>query len=616
MKSAVRTSGIFIFIAFTVFILYNFKITAQTPDTDNGVYLISDAQGLKWFADYISENESSIDARLTSDIDLSSICSQSSESWTPIGSYSCPYSGTFDGNGYTISGLYINDIGTDSNYCGLFGFLSGMVKNLSVEGNVISASGAAGGIAGCNSGTVENSLFTGYTEGSTCSGGIAAENQSSGLIQNCCTVMTDENIVISTPIALNMNGRIKNCYYNEELGDDGNSKTTSMPLDSFYSGEVCYLLNGSQENIIWHQNIDNSKDNTLPVPSDKYGTVYKTSVCGSEEIYYSNFNMIHHQFTDGICENCSVKRISTDYANLLLNQSIDMKYYITVNDPSLLSSNIIFNYSFASDSLDMSVRCEKETDGTYTATVPCQVTQMGQLIYTKAYAESNDEIIYTENNATEYSVLKYSEHILSDQTNVYGDSCKKLILNILRYGCESQQYFYNDSSFKTEVMNNFSEYFDSFGISVPVVQNPDMSEYKEVLTDPSADIRSAYLTLNSKVCLNIKVNSALSGISLKFEDVKTGEVRIIPMSGENEIYTAQIQDISAENIFNDFKMTVIDYNGNKISNTIGYNIENYIYTIVNSSDSQINKANNISLALLGYGKAVTEYCNELLQERI
>jgi len=54
------------------------------------------------------------------DIDLSSVCSAELGSWKPIGadayctdssdkSYDEYFTGTFEGNGKTISGLYIND---------------------------------------------------------------------------------------------------------------------------------------------------------------------------------------------------------------------------------------------------------------------------------------------------------------------------------------------------------------------------------------------------------------------------------------------------------------------------------------------------------------------------
>ncbi|MBR2875779.1 MAG: hypothetical protein IKC01_01445 [Clostridia bacterium] len=65
--------------------------------------------------------------KLTKNISLSEY-----DSWTPIGS-STAFSGTFEGNGKTISGLKVNTSGA---YAGLFGQVSGTVKNLEVIGTV------------------------------------------------------------------------------------------------------------------------------------------------------------------------------------------------------------------------------------------------------------------------------------------------------------------------------------------------------------------------------------------------------------------------------------------------------------------------------------------------
>ncbi len=66
--------------------------------------------------------------------------------WTPIGSLANPFCGTFDGNGRTISGIYIS---TSSSYQGLFGNVSGgIVKNVSISSSYISGGNFTGGIAG------------------------------------------------------------------------------------------------------------------------------------------------------------------------------------------------------------------------------------------------------------------------------------------------------------------------------------------------------------------------------------------------------------------------------------------------------------------------------------
>ena len=165
-----------------------YNVIAYDTSIENGIYIISDANDLQSFAEYVSDGNAGSNAKLIDDIDLSDICSQTTEGWIPIGSESEPYTGTFDGQGYSISGLYIN---CSLNYCGLFGSLEGTVKNLSVEGEIKTSSGSAGGIAGYNgnAGIIENCIFIGSTCGSIYSCGIAGSNYSNGLISNCCVKM-------------------------------------------------------------------------------------------------------------------------------------------------------------------------------------------------------------------------------------------------------------------------------------------------------------------------------------------------------------------------------------------------------------------------------------------
>ena len=149
---------------------------AQAADLekDGDVYLINDADDLQKFADKVNRGgETDADARLTADINLSG------KSWTPIGGSNNPYTGTFDGNGKTISGLNIND-----NYQGLFGYLGsgGKIENLTVIGTV-SGAGTVGGIVARNDGTIQNCTFSGTVSGNTVGGVVGYNN--GGTVTGC-----------------------------------------------------------------------------------------------------------------------------------------------------------------------------------------------------------------------------------------------------------------------------------------------------------------------------------------------------------------------------------------------------------------------------------------------
>ena len=172
--------------------------------SEDDPYIIEDAEDLKEFRDIVNgqngkTQNSAAWAILEDNIVLNanvldsdgSLNSGSFETWTPIGCYKdiddyIAYTGTFDGNGHTISGIYIN---TRENYQGLFGCIgnkdgTGTVKNLGIEDSWIKGGDNVGGIAGYSAWGMENCYNTGSISGGDNVGGISGQN-SSNMIRNC-----------------------------------------------------------------------------------------------------------------------------------------------------------------------------------------------------------------------------------------------------------------------------------------------------------------------------------------------------------------------------------------------------------------------------------------------
>ncbi len=103
-----------------------------------GVYLISSPDELMW----VDKNAKMTDsAKLLADITINEDVSGSDATsqkykWTPLGTDSSKYTGTFDGNGHTISGLYINSTAANTGMFGRIGS-SAVVKNLTLADSVI-----------------------------------------------------------------------------------------------------------------------------------------------------------------------------------------------------------------------------------------------------------------------------------------------------------------------------------------------------------------------------------------------------------------------------------------------------------------------------------------------
>ena len=119
-------------------------------------YIITKAEELAWFRDQVNRGNNFICAKISDDvevIDMSTVChaedkSQNliEKSWEPIGKYDYgyQYGGTFDGNGKTITNLYIN---ASQNNVGLFGCTSeGTIKNLTFEYANVTNTGVFTGI--------------------------------------------------------------------------------------------------------------------------------------------------------------------------------------------------------------------------------------------------------------------------------------------------------------------------------------------------------------------------------------------------------------------------------------------------------------------------------------
>ncbi len=259
------------------------------------VYEISNAGQLYWFAGLVNgtldgvEQNTLANAILTANItvnenlldslqyDTEGNVSNGSDfiTWTPIadwmGNRTTQYSGTFDGNNKTVSGLYFNG---DSTCIGLFGSSEsdGNIKNVGVVDSYFKGNDHVGGVCGNNAGTITNCYNAGNLtaiESSATVGGICGYNNggtvtncyntgtvtatgsvasvggvcgcSTELILNCYNIgtvtATSSSADISGICGYNF-GPIKNCYCLADTEDENGGKTAAQ----FASGEIAYLL--------------------------------------------------------------------------------------------------------------------------------------------------------------------------------------------------------------------------------------------------------------------------------------------------------------------------------------------------------------------------------------
>ena len=183
--------------------------TASQPSEGDGKtgnpYIITKAEELAWFRDQVNGGNKKICAKIADNvevIDLKDFCHAADaskkideQSWVPIGNSDKLYQGTFDGNGKTITNLYINASQVNM---GLFGYTyGGTIKNLTFEyANVTNTNNYAGVLVGKASGgsTLQNIKIsnTCQIKGGQYTGGIAGYLD--GNAYNCVNCATVQGI--------------------------------------------------------------------------------------------------------------------------------------------------------------------------------------------------------------------------------------------------------------------------------------------------------------------------------------------------------------------------------------------------------------------------------------
>ena len=308
------------------------KYDINEDGTKDAVYEISNAGQLYWFAGLVNGTLSGVaqnksaNAVLTADIVVNANVLKSDgtlnegtfKEWTPIATSASPYTGIFDGQNHTISGLYFNQ--ENSYDVGLFGRNNGKIANAGIWDSYFYGTSKVGGVCGNNyTGTITNCYNTGsvsglgnlggvngYNDGGTITnsynagsvsgteryvGGVSGYNDggtitncynvgsvggsgyvggvngwNKGIITNCYNTgsVSGTGVNVGGVIGRNeSNASITNCYYDSTIytgnaigANDGTTeKVEGKTIEQFKTGEVAYLLQNGQSEEIWGQTI-------------------------------------------------------------------------------------------------------------------------------------------------------------------------------------------------------------------------------------------------------------------------------------------------------------------------------------------------------------------------
>ena len=544
------------------------KYDIDDDGTKEAVYEISNAGQLYWFAGLVNgtldgvKQNTSANAILTANItvnenlldslqyDAEGNVSNGSDfiSWTPIadwmGNRTTQYSGTFDGNNKTVSGLYFNG---DSTCIGLFGSSEsdGNIKNVGVVDSYFKGNDHVGGVCGNNAGTITNCYNAGNLtaiESSATIGGICGYNNG-GTVTNCyntgtvtatgsaasvggvcgCSIELISNCynigtVTATSSGADISdicgyyfGPITNCYYLADTEDENGGKTTAQ----FASGEVAYLLSqgctvGEGEDAVtysgsvWGQNLATEN---YPVLNGE--TVYQVDSyegCignpGNSTKVYSNTNapiyVEHNYSSKGACTICGAFKNGIgehlDGYSLSLDGNIGVNFFMELDKSVIADENAYMKFRLPNGKTSVVLvgdAKQQTVSGTTYYVFSCEVAakEMNETITAQIITSDKKGEVY------EYSVADYIQYIRDNPTE-FDEKTLSLVNAMAGYGDYAKAYFNNENldantemdavtadtlaSFDKQISGDLPEGITYYGSSLLLESNTTMRHYFKV----------------------------------------------------------------------------------------------------------------------------------------
>lgn len=623
------------------------------------VYEISNAGQLYWFAGLVNgtldgvEQNTLANAILTTNITVNENLLNSLQydeednvsngsdfiTWTPIadcmGNNITQYSGTFDGNNKTVSGLYFNG---NSTRIGLFGSseADGNIKNVGVVDSYFKGNDFVGGVCGRNDGTITNCYNAGNLtaiESSATIGGICGYN--GGTIANCyntgtvtatgpvasvggvcgCSIAPISNCynigtVTATSSSADISGicgynfgPVTNCYYLADTEDENGSKTTAQ----FASGEVAYLLNGStsEGTLAWGQTLTGETPDEYPVLG---GTkVYQVNVyagCegnpGDPSTGYSNTDAsvyADHNDTngDGMCDYCDklihsiVREVSAT-----LDGDIGLNYYIALPESVTTDTGAYVQFTVNGQNTKFFVKdVTAEKDGTYKFTCWLTAKEMrddvtfelydgnGTLI--DIYSNSGDKV---EGASFDYSLETYLNDLSSDESDENA-ALKDLADATLVYGAYAQNAFNHNADPNLDGS-------DLADVTVDTLESNKITKSADIPEGLKLTEMTLILETETTLCFYFKSDN-IENYTFKLDgtDVVLNEIT------EEGLYYVEIANISAKELDTKHTLEIND------ECTLTFNALSYAYATV-KADMNENLCNVVK-ALYKYNEAANAY---------
>lgn len=655
------------------------ELTTDKYDMDgdgskDAVYEISNAGQLYWFAGLVNGSLSGVTQNtsanvvLTADIVVNenvlkpdgTLNEGTFKEWTPIGntcngSYS-PYTGIFEGQNHTISGLYFKKENTSE--VGFFGYNGGKISNVGILNSYFcgfsqvggvcgynsstitncynkgvvdgTADGASsfGGVCGCNLGILTNCYNTGIVSGQLFVGGVSGNNN--GTITNCYNTGIVKGQSFVGGVSGNNSRTITNCYYDSTIytgvaiGEnlETTTKVEGKTTDEFKTGEVAYLLQLDQSDEVWGQTIGTDTYPTLGGAKVYKNATYKgCEGKPGESVSYEYSNKEKNTYgdhpdadNDGRCDNCSaiINGIGAKLAgySLSLTGNIGVNFYMELSNDVVNDESAYMNFTLPNGTTSKVYVSGTHEDGSTATTdttvkngvtyyvFTCEVAAKEMTSDIKAQMIGNNGekkgTVYT------YTVKEYADYILSHMSAEESDISKatiQLVKGMLNYGGAAQKYFgYKTDKLASDGLTLTGTVFNDTSI----INNITNEANKASVTCANAKVtfKSAYLSLNSTTDLCVSVQFA--------DDVTVKEDMFAIWCNTDQISKDQYE-VTKVNEENCYKITLHGVKASQLNEKYAFYVElsdteyaelaygtnSYAYTVMSSACDNINNIESL-----------------------
>ena len=302
-------------------------VTPNSCGINDNVSCINSREGLATLANEVNngDNKSGKIIYLTSDLDLGGKFDSDGNaldgniSWTPIGTYSNPFSGTFDGNGHIISNMYVNL----DKITGLFNYvLYGKLKSFGIESSYVYTSNEG---SAAIAGTISSGTISGVFNGAV----VKSSSSPSGIVRSLVT-STLKNSYNKTNLisnhgqftaglvgyASNHSSEIKNSYNYGDIINGG-----------YESGGIVGGLQGKVENTYNYGNVNG------------YGR--SGGIVG--QMYDTTFPSIYNSYNFGTINGGGI--VGNIYLNSTENYKLSSNFYLKSSaNYGVQTNNTTFDY--------------------------------------------------------------------------------------------------------------------------------------------------------------------------------------------------------------------------------------------------------------------------------